>query len=135
MCLTDIWSRLRAPLLAAETEEQIIVAFEKFGQPYAGEFVSRLASDILVLINDSKFPKKPKPQLYFLADSLAGRPNVTPRRSRDICARERKKKVHYILRRDFYIECTCRYKGPALHGQCPKCGTGKLQVPLSIPFS
>jgi hypothetical protein len=135
ICLTNVWSRLRTPLLAAETQEQVIAAFEVFGQPYAGEFVPRLASEILSLIEDSKFPKRPEPQLNFVADSLAGRPNVGLRTSRDICGRERKKKVHYIVRRDFYIECTCRYKGPALHGQCPSCGTGKLRAPLAIPFS
>ncbi len=31
--------------------------------------------------------------------------------------------------RDFYIECTSRYKGPALHGKCPKSGTDKLLLP------
>jgi hypothetical protein len=135
MSLTEVWPKLRGPLLAAETEEQVIATFEKFDQPYAGEFVPRLASEILILIKDSKFPKRPKPQLNFLADSLAGRPNVELRTSRDICARERKNKVHYIVGRDFYIECTCRYKGPALHGKCPRCGTGNLRAPLAIPFS
>jgi hypothetical protein len=31
--------------LAAETTEQVSAAFEKYAQPYAGQFVPRLASD------------------------------------------------------------------------------------------
>lgn len=38
-------------------------------------------------------------------------------------------RAHHIIRRDYYIECTCRYKGPALHGKCPKCGTDRLPLP------
>ena len=67
-----------------------------------------------------------------LADSLAGRGSISPRRSRDICDQERKKKVHYIIRQDYYIECTGRYKGPAFHRKCPKCGTDRLALPYSI---
>jgi hypothetical protein len=51
-------------------------------------------------------------------------------RPRDICEEERKKEDCYIIRQDYYIQCTCRYKGPALHGKCPKCGTDRLSLPF-----
>jgi hypothetical protein len=53
-------------LLAAETTEQVSAAFEKYAQPHAGEFVPRLASDILALIHDPHFPSDPKRRLAFL---------------------------------------------------------------------
>jgi hypothetical protein len=53
--------------------------------------VPRLASDILALIRDPHFPKRPKAQPGFLADSVAGRPNIKFRSSRDICVKERAK--------------------------------------------
>jgi hypothetical protein len=80
--LGQVWPKLRDPLMAAETEEQVIAAFENNGQPYAGEFVPRMATDILALIRDASFPKRQKAQIGYLADSLAGRPNVELLRSR-----------------------------------------------------
>ena len=93
MMLGGIWAKLRDPLLAtgAGTEEGVIKAFETLAQPYAQNFVPGLASYILEVIHERKFPTRPKAQVHFLADSLAGRPNVGPRRSRDICAEERAK--------------------------------------------
>lgn len=108
---TEVWSALSGPLVATETEEQVVAAFQNYGQPYASEFVPRLASDILTLIRDPDFPKRPEAQVNFLADSLAGRPSVEFRTSRDICgrerARERAKSAHKIIRKEFYIECHC----------------------------
>ena len=131
--LAQVWPKLRDPLLAAQTEEQIIAAFENHGQPYAGDFVPRLAPDILALIRDPSFPKRPKAQIGFLADSLAGRPNVQFRTSRDICVKERAKQraksPHKIIRKEFYIECECGYKGPALNSACRKCGA---EIPISF---
>jgi hypothetical protein len=124
--LAEVWPKLRDPLLAAQTEEQAISAFENHGQPYAGEFVPRLAPDIMALIRDARFPKRPKAQIGFLADSLAGRPNVEFRTSRDICikerAKQRAKSPHKIIRKEFYIECSCGYNGPARDNACRKCG-------------
>jgi hypothetical protein len=116
------------PLLKARTEEDMSRAFD-LAPSYKMEFVP-LASLILKVLRDPKFPKRPEPQRNFLADSLAGRGLISPRRSRDICERERKTKVHYITRQDYYIQCTCLYKGPALHGKCPKCGTDRVSLPL-----
>jgi hypothetical protein len=121
-----VWPRLRDPLLATRDENEVIAAFENHAQPYAREFVPRLAPDILEMIRDPKFPKMPKAQINFLADSLSGRPNVTLRTSRDICAKgrakERAKSPHKIIRKEFYIVCSCGYKGPALNDACRKCG-------------
>jgi hypothetical protein len=129
-----VWPELSGPLLAATTAEQVTDAFQKYAQSYASNFVPRFADDILALIHDPHFPRRrPKAQIGFLADSLAGRPDVTARRSRDICSEERAaqraKSKHKILRTEFYIECSCGYKGPARDNACRKCGA---EIPLSL---
>jgi len=135
MMLTEVWSKLRDPLLAAGavTEEDVTKAFETHAQPYAQNFVPRLAPYISEVIHERKFPTRLKAQVHFLADSLAGRPNVAPRRSRDICSEERAKKSakspHKILRKEFYIECSCGYKGPARNDACRKCGAAISLLP------
>jgi hypothetical protein len=134
--LAEVWARLREPLLVSTSEAEVIAAFENHAQPYAHDFVPRLASDILQLIRDPKFPKRPEPQISFLAESLGGRPNITPRTSRDICgkeratqrAEERARSPHQIVRREFHIECSCGHKGPARDDACPECGA-KLPPP------
>jgi hypothetical protein len=124
--LTQVWARLGGPLLAAAEESQVQAAFEEHGQPYAADFVPRATSDIFELIRDSSFPKRPKAQIGFLADSLAGRPTVTARTSRDICSRERARlrgmSPHKIIRHEYYVECECGYKGPARDNACRECG-------------
>jgi hypothetical protein len=124
--LGEVWDRLQAPLLGAQTVDKITAVFQEFAQPYDGEFVPRLSSDILSLINDSDFPQRAFPRIRFLARSLAGRPTLSFRTSRDTCekaeAEEKLKSPHRILRREFYIECSCGYKGPALNNACRKCG-------------
>lgn len=125
----EIWERLQGPLLRARTAEEAIQAFAEAASRYPEYFVPTLAPLILKVVRDREFPKRREAQINFLADSLAGRGRVSPRRSRDICHRERNKKVNYIIRRECYIECTCRYKGPALHGKCPKCGAESLLPP------
>jgi len=78
------------------------------------------------VIREKKFPKRPRAQIEFLANSLAGLPSVEPRTSRDICAKhlaeQKAKSPHKILRKEFYVECSCGYKGPALNDACRKCG-------------
>ena len=124
----QVWSKLEAPLLACQTEEKIIAAFKLYAEPYAQSFVPHLARDILILIRDKKFPKRAKARISFLANSLAGRPDLSLRSSRDICEKhraERKRKSrHQILRHEFYIECSCGYKGPALDNSCRNCHAG-----------
>jgi hypothetical protein len=131
--LTEVWPKLCDPLLAAQTGEEVTAAFENYGRPYAVEFVPRLVPDILALIRDPSFPKRPKARIGFLADSLGGRPDVAFRTSRDICikerAKQRAKSPHKIIRKEFYIECECGYQGPALDDACRKCGAG---IPITL---
>jgi hypothetical protein len=148
--LEQVWQRLREPLSQARTEEEIIRAFADNASPYEREFVPALAPLILQVLHDPKFPKreprplkrksksrkpKPNPRIVFLADSLAGRGWISPRRSRDICARERtkerQKSKHHIIRREYYIECSCGYKGPGRDDACRKCGA---EIPPSFGF-
>jgi hypothetical protein len=129
----QVWSALRQPLIAANGINEVIEAFQKYAEPYAREFVPRLAEDILNVIRDPKFPKRANPQINFVAESLAGRPNVEPRTSRDICskqrAKERAKSPHNIIRKEFYVECSCGYKGPAFNDACRECGA---EIPMSL---
>ena len=123
---TEIWESLSVPLLAARDDREVVEAFRSRGEPYAQEFVPRLAGDILTVIKERKFPKRARAQIKFLANSLAGRPVVEPRTSRDICAlglaEEKSRSPHRILRKEFYIECSCGFTGPALNNACRKCG-------------
>jgi len=129
---TQVWPALRGPLIAARNEQEVVQALQETAKPYAHDFVP-LASDILYVIRETKFPKRSKAQIGFLADSLAGRPNLEPRTSRDICGEarstERTKSPHKILRKEFYIECSCGYQGPARDNTCRECGA---EIPVSI---
>jgi len=129
--LTEVWARLETPLMGTRTEDEVTAAFSEF--PYVRGFVPGLSSDIVALLNDPDFPKRANPRIKFLARSLAGRPSLSFRTSRDICekaaAQERLKSRHHILRREFYIECSCGYQGPARDNACRKCGA---QPPLSL---
>jgi hypothetical protein len=131
--LAQVWPKLSGPLVAATTGQEIASAFENHAQPYVGEFVPRLVPDILVLIRDPKFPKTEEARIAFLADSLGGRPSISFRTSRDICGDERRKVAskspHKIIRKEFYIECECGYKGPARDSACRKCGA---EIPISL---
>jgi hypothetical protein len=121
-----IWDKVREPLLKAQTKDDVIAAFRDCTEYDSHQFVPVFADLILQIIRERKFPKRSKPQMNFLADSLAGCGEISPRRSRDICYEERAKDVppspHKIIRREFYVECTCGYKGPARDNACKKCG-------------
>jgi hypothetical protein len=123
---TNIWLKLSGPLLVARSEGEVTQVFKTQAIPYVEEFVPRLAGDILNVIRERKFPKRARAQIKFLANSLAGRPNVEARTSRDICAmglaEEKARSPHKILRKEFYVECSCGFKGPALNNACRKCG-------------
>ena len=122
----EIWYKLSGLLLASQSETEVIEAFRSYAEPYTREFIPRLAGDILNVIKEKKFPQKARSQIQFLANSLAGRPNVGARTSRDICAKglaeEKARSPHRILRKEFYVECSCGFKGPALNDACRKCG-------------
>ncbi len=124
--LNEVWETLERPLLNSKTSHEVTEAFKKFAEFCAGDFVPRLSSDILLLLNDPDFPQRALPRTRFLARSLGGRPTLSFRRSRDICEEvdreEKRKSPHRILRREFYIECSCGYRGPALDDGCRKCG-------------
>ncbi len=115
------WDRLRR----AKTVEDLKQAFGKFPPQYLENEFHDFPL-ILKVVADPKFPKgRQDRQIQFLAESLAGGGFVSPRRARDICAKERKaakrKEEHRILRREFYIECSCGYKGVSREQNCPKC--------------
>jgi hypothetical protein len=112
-------------LLSAQTDEDRQKALDSAPQNVQDE-LKRHAPLILMVLKEARFPKKRETQADFLADSIAAVGKVSPRRSRDICQAERKKERrksrHKILRHEFYVECSCGYKGPARDNACRKCG-------------
>ena len=116
-----IWHELSPLLLKSESEGDVVRAFQS-AIPGGTEFPPQAAL-IFTVLKDRNFPKRKQSRIDFLADSIAGQGKVTPRRSRDICATERKreKHTHYILRCEFYVECSCGYRGPSLDKACRKC--------------
>jgi hypothetical protein len=133
--LNEVWERLERPLLDSKTSHEVNEAFKKFAEFCAVDFVPTFSSDILSLLNDPDFPQRALPRTRFLARSLGGRPNLSFRRSRDICEEVNREKMrrspHRILRKEFYIECSCGYRGPAFNDGCRKCGA---QPPLSLDY-
>jgi hypothetical protein len=132
--LPRIWDELEAPLLAAKTPDDVVKAFEAT-LPGGNEFPP-IAPLIFEVIHDSHFPKRQKARIKFFAESIAGRGLVTPRRSRDICAEERAAELEaqqapYIIRYEYYVECSCGYKGPAENNACRKCGA-KIVFPMNL---
>jgi hypothetical protein len=131
--LNQVWDRLWPLLSQSQTEEDVIRAFDQGASPYTREFVPSLASLVLKIVRERKFRKRRTSRIGFLGDSLAGLGRVSPRRARDICANERARmrgqSQYKILRKDFYVECSCGYKGPALDNACRECGAG---IPLSL---
>lgn len=122
--LNQVWDRVGPRLLKAQTHEDVILSYEgaDIGS-YSLEFV-QLADLIIQVLKEKKFPKQNrKAQINFLADSIAAHGSVTPRSSRDICERERARLEHVyrILRYEFWIECSCGYKGRSFGHACPKC--------------
>lgn len=126
----QFWPKLGARLLAAHSLDEVASALREEADGISAT-LAPLSELILKVKNDPKFPReRSASQIHFLADSLGGQGLVTPRRSREICARERAKKKYFIVRREYYIECSCGYKGPALDGACRDCGTGELSSDL-----
>jgi hypothetical protein len=132
----QIWDTVGEDLIRAQTQEDVLKTLDLAGQYWRNELGSSpgILSLIVGVVRDPKFPKKMRQrQINFLADSLAAWGSVSPRRSRDICeqerAKERAKSPHKIIRKEFYIECECSYKGPARDNACPKCGA---EIPPSL---
>ena len=122
-----VWDRLWPLLENATREEDVIRAFQEGASPYQrGQFVP-LAALALQVLRERRFPKRQQARINFLADSLAGVGVITPRRSRDICAQERAnekraRNATHIIRYEYYIECSCGYKGRSQDHACSKCG-------------
>jgi len=138
--LEQQWERLWLLLSRVKSEGDVTKAFEEGAGPYAMQYVPAFSALIFGVLREKTFPRRRKSQVNFLADSLAGLGIVTARRSRDICAEERSRaqRQHRILRYEYYVECSCGYKGPSQDHACRKCGAkiDKLFVQLksSIPF-
>jgi hypothetical protein len=128
--LNNVWDQLWPPLSKAQTEDDVIRAFQE-GYPGESEFMPYRTPLILKVLKERTFPKRRKAHINFLADSLAGLGLVSPRRSRDICAedRARAKSAHHIIRYEFYVECSCGYTGFSRDHACPTCGAG---IPLEL---
>jgi hypothetical protein len=130
--LLQFWQKLGPRLLAAQSPEEIVRAVREDAPGITGS-LTPFAELVLKIVRDPKFPRaRSKSQIHFLSDSLGGQGLVTPRRSREICAQERTKVSHVIVRREYYIECSCGYQGPALDGACRNCGTGELSWELRV---
>jgi len=128
--LRQYWPKLGQRLLAAQSAEELAQAVQQEA-PDVATSLAPLSALMWRIIHDWRFPQvRSEAQIRFLADSMGGQGLITARRSREICSRERKKVRHVILRREFYIECSCGYKGPALDGACRDCGTGELSQEL-----
>src|SRR5260370_13522504 len=112
--LLQFWPKLGPRLLAAQSPEEIVRAVREDAAGISGSLVP-FAELILKIVRDPKFPRaRSKSQIHFLADSLGGQGFVTPRRSREICAEERSKLRHVIVRRGYYIEGSFRFEATAL---------------------
>lgn len=120
----QVWDRLWPNLSQSRTEQEVTAAFEEGASPYAAEFVPVHAKLILRVLREPRFPKRREAQINFMADSLAALGEVAPRSSRDICQKERagEKHAHHILRYEYWIECSCGFKGHSYNHGCPECG-------------
>ena len=129
----QVWARLWPLLSKARTEAEITKAFEEGARPYHQNFVPGLSALILQVLLEPTLPKRPKPLKRFMADSIAGLGVVTPRRSREICSKERtkRKSAHHILRYEYYVECSCGYCGRSKDHACAKCGA-EILFPVNI---
>jgi hypothetical protein len=130
-----IWPHIWPGLSTAQTQRDVIQSLtrQEVG-PYALELI-QMADLILQVVRDPKFPKRQRQaQINFMADSIGGHGLVTPRRSRDICERERARieRVYQILRYEYYVECSCGYKGVSRNHACAQC---EAQIPLNADSS
>jgi hypothetical protein len=116
-----VWHELWPLLVERKSEQDVVKAFQS-AIPGGTEFPQQAAL-IFRVLQDRHFPKREQSRIDFLADSIAGQGIVTPRRSRDICDQERKKEkhAHHILRCEFYVECSCGYRGPSRDKACKRC--------------
>lgn len=128
--LNQVWDRLWPLLSRANNEQEVAKAFQNGSNPYVQHFLP-YAALALEVKQEHTFPKRPKSQQRFLADSLAALGRVSSRRSRDICMQERMKakRAHHIIRYEYYVECSCGYEGPSKNRACRNCGA---RIPASL---
>jgi hypothetical protein len=130
-----VWDGLAEPLLQCTSEEEVTQVFERYAATYARGFVPALGELILKTVRDKRFPKRRAPQIKFLADSLAAYGRVTPKRSREIVAKElameKAKLKHRVVRREIYIVCSCGYEGPTYKKDCPRRHPGQRKLEIS----
>lgn len=122
---TNVWERVGRRLLGAPSPDEVLNVLVRLGGLISGTIDLKFATRVYAVVHDPRFPKaRGKAQVRFLADSLGGGDLLTPRRSRDICAQERAKakKAQHIIRFEYYVECSCGYKGRSLDHACKKCG-------------
>lgn len=117
---------MRKPALGRHTLESV-----NWRTSLPNQLSDRFVCAFVGAVRDRDFPKGRKAQARFLGDSLAADGEVSPRRSRDICGEQRaiRKRTQHIIRYEFYIECSCKFKGHSLGHACPKCG-----AKISLPF-
>jgi hypothetical protein len=128
--LQVIWDSIWPSLSVAQSAEDVSRALEN-APPYGRELAA-FAEAILGILKEKRFPKRRKARINFIADSIAGIPNVSPRRSRDICFEERAKKDGTrILRYEYYVECSCGYEGHSKNHGCPNCGA-EIRFPVNV---
>jgi hypothetical protein len=127
--LQQVWDSVWPSISEAQNTEEMVKALEN-ARPYGRDFVPWAAA-ILGALNEKRFPKRKKARINFIADSIAGIPNVSPRRSRDICIEERarRKRAQHIIQYEFYIVCSCGRKGHSVKHACPNCGAKILFPP------
>lgn len=126
-------------LLAAKTEDEVRLAFERAPEHYRSQVLGKARPDlILEWLREGRLPKQRREFLTrHLADSLAGEGYVSPRRSRDLVAEERRKrkKRGQIVRFEYYVECTCGYKGVSRNHACRRCGAPIKPAPPIPAYS
>jgi hypothetical protein len=134
-----VWDKLAEPLLKSTSEADVVQVFERYAGAYSREFVPALGGLILETVHHARFPKRREPQIKYLADSLAAYGRVTAKRSREIVAKElakeKAKLKHRIVRREFYIVCSCGYEGPTYKGECPRRHPGQSKLEISEMLS
>lgn len=127
------WKELVAARTEKDLEQALNNAFDR-----AKEILLCKPGLLLSVLCDRQFPQKDRDaQEQFIADSLAALGQVSIRRSRDIVQRDRsaRKKRGKILRREFYIECSCKYEGPAYKDACPQCGAEVSYLDFASGFA
>jgi hypothetical protein len=120
-----VWSDLAPRLFAARSAADVQGAFES--DPIRMAPIGAMPSWyplIPEIMRERTFPRTRDAQIKFLADSLAGWGEISPRRSRDLCAEARASaaRATRILRYEFYVVCSCGFTGPSLNHACQKCG-------------